>query len=104
VEAATLPYRQVAGRIVLLKTTVDLKFRGNGVATEFIGSVLNELRQQNAKIAVYCPLVRAFIDSHPQYANMVDQKRPGPNFGITAEAANTDRSPAGENFDDESER
>jgi hypothetical protein len=99
-EAATLPYRHVAGRIVLLKTTVAPKFRGKGVATEFIGSVLSNLRQRNAKIAVYCPLVRTFIDSHPQYASMVDQKRPGLSPGLTPEAASTDHSPADENADD----
>ncbi|GAA2056792.1 GNAT family N-acetyltransferase [Leifsonia soli] len=76
-EAATLPYRRVGGRVVLLKTTVDPKYRGKGVATEFIGRVLDELRHQNELIAVYCPLVRSFIDEHPQYASLLDPAHPG---------------------------
>ncbi|WP_431220162.1 GNAT family N-acetyltransferase [Leifsonia xyli] len=76
-EAATLPYRRVGGRVVLLKTTVDPKYRGKGVATEFIGRVLDELRHQNEPIAVYCPLVRSFINEHPQYASLLDTAHPG---------------------------
>ncbi|WP_434316028.1 GNAT family N-acetyltransferase [Leifsonia sp. P73] len=76
-EAATLPYRRVRGRIVLLETTVDPKYRGKGVASEFLGRVFDELRHQNEPIAVYCPLVRSFIDEHTQYASLLDPVHPG---------------------------
>ncbi|MFE4468102.1 N-acetyltransferase [Leifsonia sp. NPDC056824] len=53
------------------------RVRGKGVATEFIGRVLDELRHNGRLVTVYCPLVRSFIDSHPQYADMVDREHPG---------------------------
>lgn len=76
-EAVTLPYHIVGGRVVLLETTVHPKFRGKGVATEFISRVLDELSQSKAKITIYCPLVRAFVDRHQQYAHLIDQGHPG---------------------------
>jgi predicted GNAT family acetyltransferase len=77
VEAATMPYRLVAGRMVLLTTTVRTDFRGKGVATEFISHVLDDIRNNGRKVTIYCPIVRVFLDRFPQYAEVVDAARPG---------------------------
>ena len=73
-EAASMPYRLVAGRMVLLTTTVRPDLRGKGVATEFISHVLDDVRQSGRKVRVYCPIVREFLDRFPQYEDVLDKR------------------------------
>ena len=64
-------------RVELLATVVFPEFRGQGVASEFIRRVLGLLRDQGKTITIMCPVVRVFIDAHPQFADIVDPRRPG---------------------------
>jgi uncharacterized protein len=81
-EAATMPYRLVGGRMVLLTTTVREDLRGKGVAIEFIAHVLDDIRRSGLKVTIYCPIVRVFLDRFPQYVDVLDTARPG----ITSES------------------
>ncbi|RZT79425.1 hypothetical protein EV382_2624 [Micromonospora violae] len=69
--AAGLVYTQVGGRIVLLATSVLPEFRGRGIAGRLIGAVLDELRTQGKTATVTCPFATAFVDAHPEYADVV---------------------------------
>ncbi|MGV9803983.1 GNAT family N-acetyltransferase [Micromonospora chersina] len=77
-EVAGLPYN-VAGddRLVLLATSVIPEFRKQGIATELIRRVLDDVRVQGKTVTVMCPIVRAFIDHNPEYADLVDPEHPG---------------------------
>ena len=77
-EIAGLPYN-VAGddRLVLLATSVFPEFRNQGVATELIRRVLDDVRAQGKTVTIMCPIVRTFIERNPGYADLVDPMHPG---------------------------
>ncbi|WP_206068416.1 GNAT family N-acetyltransferase [Nonomuraea composti] len=77
-EIAGLPY-DAAGddRLVLLATSVFPKYRKQGIATELIRRVLDDVRAQGKTVTIMCPVVRAFIDHNPEYTDLVDPEHPG---------------------------
>ncbi|RZU74903.1 putative GNAT family acetyltransferase [Micromonospora kangleipakensis] len=83
-EVAGLTYN-VAGddRLVLLATSVFPEFRKQGIATELIRRVLDDVRVQGKTVTVMCPIVRTFIDHNPEYADLIDPEHPGATQGRT---------------------
>jgi predicted GNAT family acetyltransferase len=81
-EIAGLPYN-VAGddRLVLLATSVFPEFRKQGIATELISRVLDDVRAQGKTVTIMCPIVRTFIEHNPEYADLIDPKHPGVTKG-----------------------
>jgi predicted GNAT family acetyltransferase len=76
-DVGSLTYDYVGGRIVLLQTVVINTFRHHGIATELISRVLDDIRSTGRKITIICPIVREFIDLHPEYEGLVDPAHPG---------------------------
>ena len=70
--AAGLVYSKVGSRVILSATSVFPEFRGKGVAARLIGGVLDELRRQGKTAAVTCPFAAAFVNAHPEYADVLD--------------------------------
>jgi predicted GNAT family acetyltransferase len=81
-EIAGLPYN-VAGddRLVLLATSVFPEFRRQGVATELIRRVLDDVRAHGKTVTIMCPIVRTFIEHNPEYADLIDPEHPGVTKG-----------------------
>jgi predicted GNAT family acetyltransferase len=65
-------------RLVLVAAAVFPEYRGQGVATELIRRVLEDVRAQGKTVTILCPIVRAFIDRNPEYDDLVDPELPGP--------------------------
>jgi predicted GNAT family acetyltransferase len=82
-QIAGLPYN-VAGddRLVLLATSVCPEFRKQGIATELIRRVLDDVRVQRKTVTVMCPIVRTFIENNPEYADLIDPDHPGVAKGL----------------------
>jgi predicted GNAT family acetyltransferase len=77
-EIAGLPYNVASDdRLVLLATSVFPEFRKQGIATELIRRVLDDLRTQGKAVTVMCPIVHTFIEHNPEYADLIDPKHPG---------------------------
>ncbi|MEH0932307.1 GNAT family N-acetyltransferase [Micromonospora sp. CPCC 205558] len=74
--AAGLVYSEVGSRVILSATSVFPEFRGKGVASRLLGGVLDELRRQGKTAAVTCPFAAAFVDDHPEYADVLDPAYP----------------------------
>ncbi len=70
-------YTLTTNRIVLRSAAVYPEFRHQGVATELIRRVLDDLRNHGRTVTNMCPIVRTFIEKHPEYAELVDPKHPG---------------------------
>jgi predicted GNAT family acetyltransferase len=68
-------------RLVLLAISVFPEFRKQGIATELIRRVLDEVRAQGKTVTIMCPIVRTFIENNPEYARLVDSKHPGVTKG-----------------------
>jgi predicted GNAT family acetyltransferase len=76
---AGLPYNTIGGdRLLLLATSVFPEYRNQGVATELIRRVLDDVRAHGKTVTIMCPIVRGFIEHHPGYADLVDPVHPGP--------------------------
>lgn len=82
-EIAGLPYN-VAGddRLVLLATSVFPEYRKQGIATELIRRVLDDVRTQGKTVTIMCPIVRTFIEHNPEYADLIDLEHPGVTKGV----------------------
>jgi predicted GNAT family acetyltransferase len=81
-EIAGLTYN-VAGdnRLVLLATSVFPEFRKQGIATELIRRILDDVRAQGKTVTIMCPIVHTFIEHNPGYADLIDPKHPGVTKG-----------------------
>lgn len=79
---AGLPYN-VAGddRLVLMATSVLPEYRRQGVATELIRRVLDDVRSRGMTVTIRCPIVRTFIEHNPEYADLIDPEHPGATTG-----------------------
>jgi predicted GNAT family acetyltransferase len=81
-EIAGLPYNVASDdRLVLLATSVFPEFRKQGIATELIRRVLDDVRTQGKTVTVMCPIVRTFIEHNPEYADLIDPRHPGVTKG-----------------------
>jgi predicted GNAT family acetyltransferase len=77
-EIARLVYNAAGEhRLILLATSVVTEFRKQGIATELIRRVLNDVRADEKTITIFCPVVRTFVEHNPLYADLVDPGRPG---------------------------
>lgn len=77
-EVAGVTYNLIGDdRIVLLAVSVFPEFRGRGIAMELVRRVLDEARVQGRTVTNYCPVVLAFIERHPEYADLIDPEHPG---------------------------
>ncbi|MFF1634636.1 GNAT family N-acetyltransferase [Leifsonia sp. NPDC058248] len=68
-------------RLVLLATAVFPEFRNQGIATELIRRVLDDVRMRGKTVTIMCPIVWAFIERKPEYADIIDPKLPGVSKG-----------------------
>ena len=68
-------------RLVLLAASVYPEFRKQGIATELIRRVLDDVRAQGKTVTILCPIVRTFIEHNPTYADLIDPERPGVTKG-----------------------
>jgi predicted GNAT family acetyltransferase len=77
-EVAGLTYDVASdNRLVLLATSVFPEFRKQGIATELIRRVLDDIRAQGKTVTIMCPIVRTFIENNPGYADLIDTEHPG---------------------------
>ena len=54
-----------------MHTEVFDEFEGRGLASQLIRYALDEARTANRKVLPFCPFVRAFIERHPEYLDLV---------------------------------
>ncbi|MGD1221886.1 GNAT family N-acetyltransferase [Streptomyces krungchingensis] len=77
-DVAGLAYRAASeNRLVLLATSVLPEFRNQGIATELIRRVLDDVRAQRKTVTITCPVVRTFIERNPAYADLIDPEHRG---------------------------
>lgn len=58
-------------RLVLLELSIFPMHRNQGIATELIRRVLDDVRAHRKSVIVLCPIVHSFIGRHPEYADLV---------------------------------
>lgn len=77
VEAAGVVYARTGHRVTILATSVFPMFRGQGVAAALLSHVLDGIRSHGDTITITCPFTARFLESHPEYADLIDPELPG---------------------------
>ena len=67
-----LTYRMRGERTIeLVHTEVDPALRGRGVAARLAHDALEYARANDMRVIPTCPYVRAYLERHPEYADLV---------------------------------
>lgn len=64
-------YQETAGRLVFTHTEVDQEFEGQGVGSALARFGLDEARRRKLSVLPTCSFIRAWIERHPDYADLV---------------------------------
>ena len=63
--------REQGGVIVLVHTEVDPEYEGRGLAGELVEGAFRDLRERGLRVVPVCPYVRAWLQRHPEEADLV---------------------------------
>jgi uncharacterized protein len=66
-------YRIEGDAVALVHTEVDPGYEGRGLATQLVEGALRDLRARGKRVIPICPVVFAYLERHPEYADLVAQ-------------------------------
>jgi uncharacterized protein len=69
---AELIYRQQGARLIIDHTGVPEAIGGRGVAGELVKAALDYARAQGLRVVPACSYSAAYVQHHPEYADLVD--------------------------------
>lgn len=75
--AAGVVYARDGRRVTILATSVFPQFRSQGVAAALLTRVFDGIRRRGETISVTCPFTSRFLESHPEYGDLLDPVVPG---------------------------
>jgi uncharacterized protein len=64
-------YRDEPGRRVITHTKIDPDYEGHGVGSALARGALDDVRARGLAVGPRCPFIAAYIERHPQYADLV---------------------------------
>ena len=65
-------YYELAGPVItFVHTEVPPELGGKGIGSKLIGGALDQVRSEGLKVVAQCPFVKAYIDKHPAYADLL---------------------------------
>ncbi|RFU21853.1 GNAT family N-acetyltransferase [Geodermatophilus marinus] len=67
-------YQRRDDRVVFTHTEVDPEQEGSGVGSTLVRGALDQVRAAGLRAVPRCPFVRAWIERHPDYADLVEQR------------------------------
>lgn len=67
-------YVMRGGRIVFVHTEIDDAFEGKGVGSALAKGALDDVRARGLPVVPICPFIASYIERHPEYQDLVDQK------------------------------
>lgn len=70
-EIAVAAYQREGDVIVFTHTLVPPRIEGRGVGSRLIRGALDAARDQGLKVVPQCPFVRAYIERHPAYRDLL---------------------------------
>jgi predicted GNAT family acetyltransferase len=63
------------GIIAFIHTEVDEAFQGRGLGDRLITYALDNARKRGLAVLPFCPFVRSFIQSHPDYVDLAPESQ-----------------------------
>ncbi|HEY6738780.1 MAG TPA: GNAT family N-acetyltransferase [Actinopolymorphaceae bacterium] len=65
-----LEYSRDGASTVLPHTEVDPAYENRGIASRLARAALDDARARGSKVVPVCPFVSAYLDAHPEYADL----------------------------------
>ena len=65
-------YKIADGVITFIHTDVPAELGGKGVGSRLILGALDQARAAGLKVIAQCPFVKAFIEKHPAYQDLLE--------------------------------
>lgn len=69
--AGLCTFRDEDGVRVFIHTEIDPAFEGQGLGSRLIREALDQTRAAGMRVDPQCPFVRAFIEQHREFADLV---------------------------------
>jgi hypothetical protein len=67
-------YYEIAdGVITFVHTEVPSELGGKGIGSKLIKGALDQVRAEGLRVIAQCPFVKAYIEKHPDYADLLKQ-------------------------------
>jgi predicted GNAT family acetyltransferase len=63
-------YKRVDGVLTIRHTEVPKDLEGRGIGSTLIRGVLDTARAQGFKVKPLCPFAKAYVERHPEYADL----------------------------------
>ncbi len=73
-QLAVSEYHRRDGTMVFTHTEVPLKLEGQGIGNELAKAALDYARSEGLRVVPRCRFIAAFIERHPEYQNLVEEK------------------------------
>ena len=70
--AAYATYALTHGGITFIHTKTEPAFEGRGIASRLAHAVLDDARRRGLAVTPRCPFIAAYIERHPEYADLLD--------------------------------
>jgi hypothetical protein len=64
-------YNIANGVITFIHTEVPPELGGKGIGSKLIRGALDQVRGDGLRVIAQCPFVKAFIEKHPDYADLL---------------------------------
>jgi predicted GNAT family acetyltransferase len=64
-------YAIADGVITFIHTEVPPELGGKGVGSKLVKGALDQVRAGGLKVIAQCPFVKAYVDKHPEYADLI---------------------------------
>jgi predicted GNAT family acetyltransferase len=64
-------YQIVDSVITFVHTEVPPELGGKGIGSKLIRGALDQVRSEGLKVVAQCPFVKAYIDKHGEYADLL---------------------------------
>jgi predicted GNAT family acetyltransferase len=65
-------YYEIAdGVITFVHTEVPPELGGKGIGSKLIKGALDQVRAEGLKVIAQCPFVKAYIEKHPEYVDLL---------------------------------
>jgi hypothetical protein len=75
--AGLVVYEAFGTRQVLTHTYIEPAYRGRGMSWRLMSGVLDDLRAKHNTVTNQCPVLDRFFQANPEYADLLDDARPG---------------------------
>ena len=69
---AKIEYKKDDNRIFLTHTEVPPELGGQGIGTELVKQVLEDIKDRGLRLVPLCPFVIAYIKRHPEWMELVN--------------------------------